>query len=246
MAGKWRKVRTQVELDKVLADGDYAELEGTGWFEQRSGVSASGSASVSASGSASVSASGSASVSASGSASVSAYGSASVRASGSASVRAYGSASVSASKYVAVHRLSMRSTIDGGVVITPPDLTDAKSWCDYYGITVSRGFAVLYKGVNAEFISDHGTSYAPGSKPAAPDWNDRNECGGGLHFSPSPHLTRVYCDPARFVAVKVKVSELVPIGTEGSSDKVKAPRCAVLYECDEDGNEIRSDQASGA
>jgi hypothetical protein len=54
MAGKWRKVRTQAELDKCLAENDYAELEGTGHFEQSSGVSAYGSASVRAYGSASV------------------------------------------------------------------------------------------------------------------------------------------------------------------------------------------------
>jgi hypothetical protein len=30
MSGRWRTVRTQAELDKVIAEGDYAECLGNG------------------------------------------------------------------------------------------------------------------------------------------------------------------------------------------------------------------------
>ena len=255
MAGTWRKVRTNAELAKVLEAGDYADIVGTGFFDvggsatvRASGsatVSASGSATVRASGSATVSAYGSATVIAYGSATVRAYGSATVRASGSATVRASGSATVSASGYVAVHRLSMRSTITGGVVITPPDLTDAKNWCEFYGVEVNRGYATLYKAVRDDYVSRNGFAYTPGAKLSAPDWRADNDCGGGLHFSPRAFMALAYHEGPRFVACKVKVADLVVIGDAGSADKVKAPACSVLYECDQDGNKI-SGQASDA
>ena len=200
MAGAWRKVRTQAELEKAVEAGDFAEIVGAGYF--------------------------------------SASGSATVRAYDSATVHAYDSATVHASGYVAVHRLSKRATLTGGVQIIPPDLTTTDGWLAYYGHTPKRGYVTLYKGVNDEFVSGYGTSYKPGEKPSAPDWNPANVCGGGLHLSPRAHLTLNYGGHTRFVAVKVKVADIVPIGSEGESDKCKVPTCTVLHEVDEDGNQI--------
>jgi hypothetical protein len=134
----------------------------------------------------------------------------------------------------------MRSTIEGGVIITPPDLTEPQHWLAYYGIEVIDGNAILYKGVNANWLSSYGAKYEPGDETVAPDFAPTNACGAGLHFSPRAFMTRSYGDPERFVAVSVPVDGLVPIGTSEDCDKCKARSCTVLYECDEDGARIEA------
>lgn len=111
-----------------------------------------------------------------------------------------------------------------------------EDWCGFYGVDVKRGFAVLFKAVEDDWMGSYkrGITYRPGDKPKAPDFNPRGECGGGLHLSPRPFMARTYCDGAtHFLACKVRVSDLVIVG-----DKVKVPSCTVLYEVDEDGNEV--------
>ena len=204
-------------------------------------VQAYGSASVRAYDSASVRASGSASVAAYDSASVQAYGSASVRASGSASVRASGSASVRASRYVAVHLYSAHATVAGGVLIdlTALDLNDTDAWVDYTGTERDGDTLTLYKAVRDDYASAHQsrTVYAVGSTVTAPDWRDDNDCGGGLHLSPTPHQAHDY-DPAAtgFLRCEVAVADWRPI--PGGIAKGKAREVRVVAEVDIHGQEI--------
>jgi hypothetical protein len=262
------EVTTQAELDKAVAAGNIAICR-AGFFvaSGSASVRAYGSASVEAYGSASVRAYGSASVEASGSASVRAYGSASVRAYGSASVEAYGSASVEAygsasvqaydsasvqaTNYVAVQRHPDRGyghpTVKGGVLIDIPAIKTPQDFCDFYGLKPTRGSVVLYKGVSDDFKSRHGASYQPGKSTMCADWSKEPCCGNGLHFSPRPWMARKYApDCTRFVACRVKLTEVVVIVDYGTADKVKAPSCRVLFECDEDGQEIKADAAVAA
>ena len=222
------EVTTQAQLD-ALKPGDIAIVRKGRFY-------AYGSASVTAYGSASVTASGSASVTAYGSASVTAYGSASVTAYGSASVRAYDSASVTATPYVPVHKLSTYAKVKGGVLLTPPDTEtcDAATWLDYYGITVTRaGYAVLFKAVRDDFQTTRGPefTYTPGATVKPARWDKGRYCGDGLHLCAAPHLSARYLDGAtKFVAVRVKAADIVPLG-----DKCKVPECKVLFECDVHG-----------
>ena len=221
-------------------------------------VRAYGSASVTASGSASVTASGSASVRAYDSASVRAYGSASVRAFGSASVRAYdsatvtaydsatvtasGSASVTASKYVPVQILSSRVKVGGGVQIRKPSPKTATAWCAEYGIKPVRGVVTLFKAVGVDFRSPKGCDYSPGTTPVAADWDGgKEECGGGLHFSPFPWMAlRFNSDAKKFVACPVRVKDIAnPHKNAAYPEKCKAKGCcAPTWECDIDGKPI--------
>jgi hypothetical protein len=248
MTGRWRQVRTQSELEKVVEAGDFAEIVGAGYFSAYGSatVSASGSATVSAYDSATVSASGSATVRAYGSATVRAYDSATVRASGSVTVRAYGSATVraydsatvSASTYVAVHKLSQRASIDGGHVIEPPDLTIAENWLAYYGIEPDEnGVVILFKAVGDDWHSGYRADYSPGATPVAGDFKPTNECGAGLHFSPRPFMALTYSMGPKFVACPVVAADLVPVGSAYSCDKAKAPRVISpgCWEVTEDG-----------
>ncbi|MGZ4519084.1 MAG: DUF7666 domain-containing protein [Mycobacteriaceae bacterium] len=231
MSGDWVEVTTQAQLD-ALKPGDVAIVRSGHFY-------ASGSASVTAYGSASVTAYDSASVTASGSASVTAYDSASVTAYDSASVRAYGSASVTASSFVAVHRQSTHATIQGGVLITPPDTEtcDAPTWLDYYGVKVTKaGYAVLFKAVNDSWQTNKGPrwTYSPGATVTPERWDAGRFCGDGLHLCARPELSARYYDGAtKFVAVRVKAADIVPLG-----DKVKTKECRVLYEVDIHGERI--------
>ena len=255
MSGDWVEVTTQAELD-ALKPGDVAIVRKGHFYAYGSAsvrasdsasvtaydsasVTAYGSASVTAYDSASVTAYGSASVTAYGSASVTASDSASVTASGSASVTAYDSASVTATPYVAVHKLSPYATVKGGVPLTPPNLEtcDAATWLDYYGITVSKaGYAVLFKAVRDDFQTTRGPkwTYTPGATLKPDRWSAERYCGDGLHLCAAPHISARYLEDAtKFVAVKVKAADIVPLG-----DKIKAPECKVLHECDIHGAKI--------
>jgi hypothetical protein len=189
-------------------------------------VEAFGSATVEAFDSATVRASGSATVEAFDSATVRAFDSATVRAFGSATVEAFDSATVRASSHVAVHLHSGRARIEGGVVIDhlSVDQTDPASWCAYHGVTVLEGVATVYKAVNDSWTTPRGVDYAPGSSPASDDWSPVGECGGGLHFGPTPgHAAAYYDEATRYVAVGVELATLVPITGSGTA-KCKAPR----------------------
>jgi hypothetical protein len=197
---------------------------------------------VRASDSAQVTAYGSAQVTASDSAHVTAYDSAQVTAYGSAQVTASDSVHVRASKYVAVTVHGNNIKVIGGVRIDIPAVTTAQKWCEFYGVEIKRGIAILFKAVHDDYKSAHGCSYAPGTKPAAPDWDGgEKECGGGLHFSPRPWMAlRFDGDATRFVACGISLKEIVVHKDASYPDKVKAPRVArPCVEVDIDGNPVK-------
>jgi hypothetical protein len=243
-----RVVKTQAELDKALADKvDWIEIRSAAgvWLEvtaygsstvtayDSSTVRAYGSSTVTAYDSSTVRAYGSSTVTAYDSSTVRAYGSSTVRAYGSSTVRAYGSSTVTAydsstvraTPLVAVHLHNSTVHVTGGVILDHTHVNNftAAEWCDYHGVEVVDGVATLYKAVNSKWTTDRGTNYAPGSLPSCNDFNDRDECGGGLHFGPSPtHALNYFHEATKFLAVGVLVSELRPI--TGDTAKAKAPR----------------------
>ena len=173
-----------------------------------------------------------------------AYGSASVRAYGSASVTAYGSASVRASQYVPVqvhpNTWGDKVKVKGGILIELPVIDTVEKWLEFHDVTVKRGNAVLFKAVDKNFKSPHGTYYTPGSKPTAPDWDGgAAECGGGLHFCAFPHIAAAYNSNAtRYVGCPVKVSDIV-LHADGDTQKVKAPRVSgKCFEVDINGDPV--------
>ena len=165
--------------------------------------------------------------------------SATVTAYGSATVRAYGSATVTASKYVPVQILSSRVKVGGGVQIHKPSPKTAAAWCAEYGIKPIRGVVILFKAVGADYRSPKGCDYSPGTIPVAIDWDGgKQECGGGLHFSPFPWMALKFNpDAKRYVACPVRVKDIAkPIPNASYPDKCKAKGCcAPTWECDIDG-----------
>jgi hypothetical protein len=128
------------------------------------------------------------------------------------------------------------------VVIAIPAVTTPREWCDFYNVPIREdGTVVLFKGVDTDYRTPqpHTFLYAPGSTPAAPDWDPKSECGQGLHFSPRPSATLQFNpDAKRFVACPVRLDEIVVHHHLARyPSKVKAPRvCAPCWEVDIDGN----------
>ena len=170
---------------------------------------------------------------------VRAWGQTTVEAWDQTTVRAWDQTTVRASKFVAIHRNGDTPKVKGGVIIQIPAMDTAEEFFDYYGSDVKRGKTIVYKLLDENFVSDHGTTYTPGTTATCPDWNARAECGGGLHFSPHPFMARKYSNGTRFVACEVKVSDVVVIPQSvGAPDKLKTQACKVLHECNEDGEKI--------
>jgi hypothetical protein len=197
------------------------------WGSSR--VEASGSSRVEASGSSRVVASGSSSVEASGSSRVEAWGSSRVVARDSSSVEAWGSGSVEAGKYVAVHLHSQRVILSGGVVIDMTQVapTDLGDWCDLTGVQIVDGRLTVYKAVDDDLRSGYGFEYPIGTEVTDTRWRDDHDCGGGLHFSPSPAAARAHFPEAtHFLACTVAADEVRCI----DASKLKAPRATVVRE----------------
>jgi hypothetical protein len=96
------------------------------------------------------------------------------------------------------------------------------------------GALTVFKAVGDDLKSPHGTVYAVGTSPVAPDWNSRDCCGEGLHFSATPReAKRYYGSATRFLACRIQVDQSVVIGQgERGQDKIKSQGCEVLYEVD--------------
>jgi hypothetical protein len=160
---------------------------------------------------------------------VRAYGSVQVTAYGSVQVTAYGSAQVTATKWVVVTVYGSRSRAVGGTVVAVPEITSVEDWLVFWGIETEgegdKRVAWVFKGVGDNWKSRHGTSYKPWSTPVANDWDGKDRCGGGLHFSPHAAMTLSY-DPAatKFLRCPVKISEMVVVTDISPAEKVKAKR----------------------
>jgi hypothetical protein len=204
-------------------------------------VTAYGSSTVRAYGSSTVTACGSSTVRAYDSSTVTAYGSSTVRAYGSSTVTAYGSSTVTASSHTAVHLHSGRANITGGVLIdhTAVDQSAPATWASYHGAQLANEDTVtVYKAVRTDLRSGHGALYTIGAEVTCDDWRDTNECGNGLHFSPSPAQALSYDFQAtRFLECTVNLSDLRPL-TDSGTAKAKTRRAFVVREVDIAGRPI--------
>ena len=211
-------------------------------------VNACGSATVWAFDSSTVAARGSSAVHAFGSSSVTAFGSSSVTAFGSSSVHAYGSSTVTASTYVAVQLHSTRVTHTGGVIIdcTTIDETDPATWGDYHGAQIENGTVTLYKCLPKSLTSgadwDRPTVWPTSGDIECAGFEATNECGHGLHLSPTPGhaLAYLHDEPhPRFMEVTAPLDDIVPI--TGGTAKCKVRSCTVMREVDVMGSPVTSE-----
>ena len=106
-------------------------------------------------------------------------------------------------------------------------------------VVILGTMAILYKRVREDYRTTKATRYEPGTIVYAPDWDGRRKaCGAGLHFCPSPSVCDHYASGGQYVACLVPVAEIAVYVVAEPFPKVRAPRCAVLWECDRDGKRI--------
>jgi len=248
-------------LEKFIKDEDVIWLRGNGKFEitkdaqvtaygssqvracDSSQVRACDSSQVTAYDSSQVTAYGSSQVTACGSSQVTAYDSSQVTAYGSSQVRACDSSQVTATPLVAITITKGNPKVTGGHQIRVPKFDTPELWCQFYGIEIKDGVAILYKGVGDDFKSPKGTYYTPGTIPVAEDWDDgKEECGGGLHFSPRPFMTIAFnAEAKKFVGCPVALKDIVMHPDGEYPEKVKARGCCgPVFECDIDGNPVEA------
>ena len=229
-----RVVKTQAELDQAIADGvSVVEIRSDKgvwikvWACGGSTVWAYDGSTVTAYDGSTVRAYDGSTVTARDGSTVTAYDGSTVTARGGSTVTAYDGSTVTAGSRVAVHLHSGMASIAGGVIIDhTKEPASAAEWCAWHDVPVTDGIATLYKAVNDSWTTDRGVDYSPGATPEAPDWEPDGECGGGLHFSPTPVQASAYFMSAtRFVEVGVRVDELSPI--LGGTAKAKAKRVVV-------------------
>ena len=171
---------------------------------------------------------------------------------GNSTARAWDRSAVDAAKNSVVLQHSPAAKIKGGRLLKMPRPETGAEWCEFYGVEIRKGggldrklagqdVAILFKALGPDFISSHRCAYTPGTTPSAADWDGgREECGGGLHFSPHPLMAEEFHEgPDHFVACPVLVSEIVVHPDGVYPQKVKAPRvCAPCWEVDKDGRKV--------
>lgn len=173
-----------------------------------------------------------------------ASGSARVQASGFVHVRALGAATIKATKQVIVSLcLGYTGTATGGIQVKQKRPGKSiRAWAEHHGAEMEERYLIVYKGLNDDFASPKGASYKPGAAVIALDWDGgKQECGGGLHFSPRPDMTLEFHPGAkRFVKCKVLAKDCRPSKPEDEyPHKIKARACGVVCEVDINGKEIK-------
>jgi hypothetical protein len=164
---------------------------------------------------------------------------------GSAHVEARESAHVEASKWTSVRKMRSHSgLIEGGIVIVEPEIVTVEDWCAYHGVSVTNGVALLYKAVRDDYRSQYGFLYLPGSAVECTDWDGgAEECGGGLHFCPSPSTAFGFDNEAtKSLACPVAIADMrAPKEGDQYPIKIKA-RCTMgqIVEVDRDGKPVKS------
>jgi hypothetical protein len=104
-----------------------------------------------------------------------------------------------------------------------------------HGLVTEPGTVTMFKAVRDDLRSAHGALYEIGTTVTAADYAPNRACGNGLHFSPAPIMALDYDSSAtRFLACAVDRKTMVIL-----DDKAKARSCRVLYETDENGNQLQ-------
>jgi hypothetical protein len=130
--------------------------------------------------------------------------------------------------------------VEGVTPVVQPNPASAADWCAFHGVEVSDGVATLFKGVNANYRSDRGGDYTPGTTPSVPVFKPEPECAeGALYFSPSPVHTLQFINAERYLACPVRLDDIVVHPNGNYPDKVKAKGCcAPVYEVDVHGRPV--------
>jgi len=128
----------------------------------------------------------------------------------------------------------------GGIIVKAYEQpTNPWEWCKATNVIIRAGYAYLYKRVSGDLTTRNGFKYTLRTKVIAPDFNKENECGGGLHFCPTPPQCDQFRDDGPYIKCRVPLDEMVIHSRPEYPDKIKARSCYVMYICDREGRKIR-------
>jgi hypothetical protein len=119
-----------------------------------------------------------------------------------------------------------------------------KTYLGFCGIEIKRGLAILYKSVTKDY-TDHKTGkiqYTIGQKVVCPDWDaaSTDECGRGLHLSPTVKQAISFNDSSVYLACQVEISDIACLPAFAQyPDKIRVRACTPLYQVDIEGIEIK-------
>jgi hypothetical protein len=151
-----------------------------------------------------------------------------------------GYAKVTTEENTLTQLITLQASISGSGEVRRITSSNPIEWCKVFDLPIEGEYVTLYKALDKDFCSRwRNFCYLPGTTVEAPDWDPNIECGGGLHFSPSPRMAKEFNPAAtKFVACKVKLSEVL-VHPEGVyPEKVKAPRVYEIFEVDIEGNRL--------
>ena len=121
----------------------------------------------------------------------------------------------------------------------------AEEYLQSCGIPVKNQLAVLYKSVNKDGTSFKTPTikYVIGKKTVAPDWDadSKEECGKGLHLSPTIQQAIEFGDEGKYFACRVNIKDIASLPAFAQMpDKIRVRACTPLFEVDKEGNKIEA------
>ena len=111
------------------------------------------------------------------------------------------------------------------------------------GVKINKGLVLLYKSTRPDG-SSYNTStvkYVIGVETVAPDWDPdfKDECGKGLHLSPTIQQAASFDDSDCYFACSVKVEDIAPLPPYAQyPDKIRVRACTPLYLVNNQGEKI--------
>jgi hypothetical protein len=93
-------------------------------------------------------------------------------------------------------------------------------------------------------FTDHKTGlveYTIGKEVVCPDWDadSKDECGHGLHLSPTVQQAMSFNDSGVYLACHVKVADMSSLPAFAQyPDKIRVRACIPLYQVDKEGNKL--------
>jgi hypothetical protein len=119
----------------------------------------------------------------------------------------------------------------------------AKQYLLDCGISIKNQYVTLYKSTLPDGTAhrDNKTKYVIGKWTTALDWDasSKEECGKGLHLSPTIQQAISFNDSGHYLACRVAISDIADLPAYAQMpDKIRVRACKPIHRVDKDGNKI--------
>jgi hypothetical protein len=113
------------------------------------------------------------------------------------------------------------------------------------GVELKNQYTILYKSTKPDGTAhrDSITKYVIGEWTVAPDWDpgSKEECGKGLHLSPTIQQAIAFNDSGCYFACRVAIKDIADLPAFAQMpDKIRVRACKPIYLVDKDGNKMEA------